>query len=90
MISSYPSIYNLGHKAIVDLLNHPVIVEEKVDGSQFSFRKGLDGEVSCRSKGAQLNMLAPEKMFARAVATVNELAPLQWYKERLLSLAFES
>src|SRR5712672_2755316 len=34
---SYPSIYNLGHKAIQDLLTGPVLVEEKVDGSQFSF-----------------------------------------------------
>lgn len=35
--SSYPSIYNLGHRAVKDLLNHPHIIEEKVDGSQFSF-----------------------------------------------------
>jgi hypothetical protein len=77
MISSYPSIYNLGHKAIADLLNHPVIVEEKVDGSQFSFYKdAFTGTVFCRSKGSQINMAAPEKMFARAVATVIELAPL--------------
>lgn len=34
---SYPSTYNMGHKAIADLLNHEVNVEEKVDGSQFSF-----------------------------------------------------
>jgi hypothetical protein len=53
-----------------------VLVEEKVDGSQFSFSKDAEGVLSCRSKGAQINMLAPEKMFNRAVATVNELAPL--------------
>lgn len=34
---SYPAIFNLGHRAVRDLLNHPIIVEEKVDGSQFSF-----------------------------------------------------
>lgn len=34
---SYPSIFNLGHKAISDLLKGEVNVEEKVDGSQFSF-----------------------------------------------------
>jgi len=34
---SYPSIYNLGHRAIKDLLLVPHYVEEKVDGSQFSF-----------------------------------------------------
>jgi len=29
---SYSSIYNLGHRAIIDLLKGPVLVEEKVDG----------------------------------------------------------
>lgn len=33
---SYPSIYALGHRAIVDLLKGPVFIEEKIDGSQFS------------------------------------------------------
>jgi hypothetical protein len=76
MIHSYPSIYNLGHAAIADLLTVPVLVEEKIDGSSFSFTKNEQGEVSCRSKGAQINMVAPEGMFARAVATVNEIGPL--------------
>lgn len=75
MISSYPSIYNLGHAAIADLLKGPVIVEEKIDGSQFSFYKHDDGEISCRSKGAQINMVAPEGMFERAIAAVTELSP---------------
>ena len=35
--NSYPSIFNLGHKAIQNLLTVDVNVEEKVDGSQFSF-----------------------------------------------------
>lgn len=35
--TSYPSIFNLGHRYIKDLLTVPVNVEEKVDGSQFSF-----------------------------------------------------
>lgn len=34
---SYSSIFNLGHKAIQDLLKGEVRVEEKIDGSQFSF-----------------------------------------------------
>lgn len=75
MIHSYPSIYNLGHAAIVDLLKSPVIVEEKVDGSQISFSKHpQSGELQMRSKGAQINMVAPEGMFDKAVATVQALA----------------
>lgn len=34
---AYPSIYNLGHKAVEHLLSLPHYIEEKVDGSQFSF-----------------------------------------------------
>jgi hypothetical protein len=72
---SYPSIYNLGHKAIEELLTVPVIVEEKVDGSQFSF--GLDTEgLRVRSKGCEMLPDAPEKMFQRGVDTVKELMPL--------------
>jgi hypothetical protein len=36
---SYGSIFNLGHRAIQDLLKGDVLVEEKIDGSQFSFGK---------------------------------------------------
>lgn len=74
---AYPSIFAIGHRALAELLLDPVIVEEKVDGSQFSF--GLfdhdDGErvLHCRSKGAQLNIVAPEKMFTEAVEVAKSL-----------------
>ena len=74
MINSYCSIYNLGHAAVADLLKGDVIVEEKIDGSQFSFMKDESGELSCRSKGAAINMLAPEGMFKAAVESVRERA----------------
>jgi hypothetical protein len=71
-IHSYPSIYNLGHKAIADLLKGLVIVEEKVDGSQISFGK-RDGKLFARSKGATLNLVAPDGMFSEACAVINSL-----------------
>jgi len=74
---SYPAIFALGHRALAELLLDPVIVEEKIDGSQFSFAllDHDDGErvLHCRSKGAQLNLVAPEKMFVRAVDVVQAL-----------------
>lgn len=73
---SYPSIFNLGHRAIKDLFTVPCIVEEKVDGSQFSFGVDEEGELHVRSKGAVMVVGAPEKMFQRAVDTVKELKPL--------------
>lgn len=69
---SYPKIYNLGHAAIADLFQDEVIIEEKVDGSQFSFGK-FNGELKCKSKSKELILDAPEKMFIEAVETVKRL-----------------
>lgn len=73
---SYSSIYNLGHRAAKDLLTVPVYVEEKIDGSQFSFGIAEDGELKVRSKGCVMVLDAPEKMFSFAVETVKKLGPL--------------
>jgi hypothetical protein len=77
---SYPSIFNLGHKAVRDLLTVEVNVEEKVDGSQFSFGRFADvdhtGEswgLRVRSKGVVMNIAAPESMFKEACDTVMRL-----------------
>lgn len=74
MLHSYPSIYNVGHKEAYALFHDPVLVEEKIDGSQFSFGV-IDGELMARSKGKQLVLDAPEKMFATAVEVIHELEP---------------
>lgn len=82
---SYPSIFAMGHRAIAELLSRPVYVEEKIDGSQFSFgvfpTYDASGErdggtvLRVRSKGAVLIADAPEKMFTEAVETVKALQP---------------
>lgn len=69
---SYPKIYALGHKAIAELFLDGVLVEEKIDGSQFSFGR-FGGELRTRSKGAQINPDIPEQMFKEAVEIVREL-----------------
>ena len=71
-IHSYPSIYAIGHKAIADIFSSPVLIEEKVDGSQFSFGR-IDGELVCRSKGKDILLDAPEKMFGKAIEVVKSL-----------------
>jgi hypothetical protein len=74
--NSYPSLYALGHRAIAELLHDPVTVEEKIDGSQFSMGVfEIDGErvLKCRSKGAQINTIAPDGMFKAAVETAQRL-----------------
>ena len=70
---SYPSIFHVGHAALAGFFDDDVVVQEKVDGSQFSF--GIfDGELKARSKGAVLNLCAPERMFERAVESVRAVA----------------
>lgn len=79
---SYPSIFNMGHRALKadgstpGLLDMDVVVEEKVDGSQFSFGyfpSDPHGPLLIRSKGAVQNIEAPEGLFKAAARTVQEL-----------------
>lgn len=72
MINSYSSIYTLGHNALRDLYNGEVIIEEKIDGSQFSMMR-KDGKYYCRSKGKEIYLDNPEKMFSKAIETMTGL-----------------
>lgn len=74
-VPSYGSLFAIGHRMVADIFRDPVVVQEKIDGSQFSFHIREDG-VECRSKGAQLNMVAPDKMFAAGVAAVQAVSGL--------------
>lgn len=69
---SYPKIYALGHSAISALLDGPVVIEEKIDGSQFSFGR-FNGELRVRSKGCVMLPDAPEKMFSVGVEAISTL-----------------
>lgn len=71
-IGSYSEIYNLGNKYIEGLVDLPLTVEEKVDGSQFSVRKE-NGVLLYRSHGKQIYAEAPEKMFQLALDNVKGL-----------------
>ena len=72
---SYPKVFAIGHRAVQDLFLDPVVVQEKVDGSQISFGT-FDGVLKIRSKGAEIVPDAPEKMFAKGVETIAAIAPL--------------
>lgn len=72
MLKAFPKIYALGSAYIPSIFDEPVEVTEKIDGSQFVFGK-VEGEVQCRSKGAEIFMDNPDKMFSRAVDTVRNM-----------------
>ena len=68
-LASYPKVYALGHDNIKELFMDDVIVQEKVDGSQFSFGV-FDGGLKCRSRGKQIIINAPDKMFFNAIESL--------------------
>lgn len=71
-VSSYPKILAFGHRMIERITDGPVVVEEKVDGSQFSFGV-IGGQLMCRSKGQQIILDAADKMFDLGIATAKAL-----------------
>lgn len=62
---SYPKVRALGHSDISALLTEPVAVQEKIDGSQFSFGM-FDGQFRCRSRTKD-QFPDTDKMFSIAV-----------------------
>lgn len=74
MITSYPSIYAIGHKAIRDIFSTEVLIEEKIDGSQFSFRRISETDWIAKSKGAILGGDI-QNLFKPAVETMVSLLP---------------
>lgn len=76
-LRSYSSPFNLGHKAVRDLfVDGTTVVQEKIDGSQFSF--GIDKETLTFSARSKKQPLYPESdvdqgMFAEAMPTIRAL-----------------
>lgn len=75
MITQYPSIYQIGHKAIADIFTTPVVVEEKIDGSQFSFKKISETEWKAKSKNCELYADNIPNLFQPAMDTMLRLMP---------------
>ena len=69
-VPSYTKVLTLGARGTERALVGPVVVQEKVDGSQFAFGVDADGNIGCRSHHQQLSLDAPTKMFAPAVEHV--------------------
>lgn len=83
--SSYPKVYTIGHRMIQSIFEGPVEIEEKVDGSQFSFGI-IDGELMCKSRNRFIDLDCPDKLFSAAVDTVRglDLVPEWVYRGEVL------
>ena len=72
-IPHYTKVYQLGHRWITTLLDGHIIIEEKIDGSQFSFRV-KDGKPECCSHNQDKTLdNTTNDMFHPAVLTVLDL-----------------
>lgn len=73
-LHGYPKVWNVGHPAVRDLFIGEVTVQEKVDGSQFTFGL-IGGRLLLRSKGAEIHGVeAADKLFEGAARTALALA----------------
>lgn len=73
MIPGYSKVYQVGHREILDLFMDPVIVQEKIDGSQFSFGVDPDGNLHMRSHHQPIVEGNQPKMFLPGVEYVEKL-----------------
>jgi hypothetical protein len=75
-LKSYSKVYQLGHRETLGMFRQPVLVEEKIDGSQFSFgviRDENGWDIQCRSRGKSQYPNA-DKMFSKAIEQVENVA----------------
>lgn len=75
-LHSYPKVWSLAHREVAELIKEPCIVEEKIDGSQFSFgiRDAVQGSpIYFRSKGAVIDEGDPPDIFKAAVREVRRI-----------------
>lgn len=71
-ISSYPKVWSLGHREVANIFDGKILIQEKIDGSQISFGV-TNGELSIRSKGKEIDIINPEKMFSKAVEYIKSI-----------------
>jgi hypothetical protein len=72
-MKKYPKVRTVGHRDISNLLVGPVVVQEKVDGSNFSFGRGLNGKLFAWSRTQELDLEKPDGMFAAAADYIKSL-----------------
>jgi hypothetical protein len=72
MISAFPKIFAVGTKYVADIFDGPVEITEKLDGNQIGFGK-VGGKLIVRSKGALINLDAPDSLFKAATDYIKSI-----------------
>lgn len=68
----YQKVLQLGDPVIQEITNGYVIVEEKIDGSQFRICINPDGSIICGSKSVDYDQKPPEQMFKKVTEETSE------------------
>lgn len=72
LLNSYPKVFSIGHAAISELFEDDVIIQEKIDGSQFSWCKTEDGELHFKSHHKEV-FDGDNSMFKEALEAVKNV-----------------
>ena len=70
-LSDYSKIHQMYHREVHRMKGHPVVIQEKIDGSQISFGR-KDGKLFVRSKNQMIDIENPDGMFANAVDVLKD------------------
>lgn len=82
-VPSYSKILTLGSSGTENALVGHVVVQEKVDGSQFAFGINEDGELVMRSKSVPMTVDNHAEMFDEAVDFVQSTAIVKLFKKEI-------
>ena len=77
-IPSYPKIPAYGNPGTGTVFDGPVLVQEKLDGSQIGFGYDSTCDIGVRSHNVQLNLDDPPKMFRAGVNSILENLSVQF------------
>ena len=79
-IWSYPKVWRFGHKNVRDVMVSDYYIQEKIDGSQISWR-WLNGELYVRSKNKIQygDGAVPDAMFVKAIEIIKSLPVYEGY-----------
>jgi hypothetical protein len=72
-ISSYGKVNTVGHSQVLNVFKDIVVIQEKVDGSQFSLKLDTDGTLHFRSRNKCMTEEVYEKMFQSAIVNIQSI-----------------
>jgi len=80
-LHSYPKVWHLGHKNVIELSNSTYYVFEKYDGSQLSFERTREDELVFKSHRVLIDLDVIDKLFVPTIEHLHKKIksiPIDW------------